>query len=101
MIRRSFFSRRAGNRDCATRHCKWAPPVFLKNHAIRRRCCAPYAAHWPATIESLVSVSLGSRTKIWLMKRILLVDDDHRIALALGTRLRATGYEVLTAPDPA
>ena len=33
------------------------------------------------------------------MKTILLVEDDAKISLALGIRLRHTGYEVVTAPD--
>ena len=33
------------------------------------------------------------------MKTILLVEDDAKITLALGIRLRHTGYEVVTAPD--
>ncbi len=33
------------------------------------------------------------------MKTILVVEDDARIAAALGVRLRAAGYHVLTAPD--
>ena len=33
------------------------------------------------------------------MKKILLVEDDSKITLALGIRLRHTGYEVVTAPD--
>jgi CheY-like chemotaxis protein len=32
-----------------------------------------------------------------IMKRILVVEDDARIASALGIRLEAAGYEVLTA----
>jgi DNA-binding response OmpR family regulator len=31
--------------------------------------------------------------------KILVVEDDKRIALALGVRLRAAGYDVMTAPD--
>lgn len=34
-------------------------------------------------------------------KRILLLEDDSRLAKALGARLRTAGYEVTTAPDPA
>lgn len=33
------------------------------------------------------------------MKRILIVEDDARIATALGVRLEAAGYAVLMAPD--
>ena len=33
------------------------------------------------------------------MKRILIVEDDTRIATALGVRLEAAGYIVLIAPD--
>ena len=33
------------------------------------------------------------------MKTILLVEDDAKISLALGIRLKHTGYEVVTAPD--
>jgi DNA-binding response OmpR family regulator len=33
------------------------------------------------------------------MKTILVVEDDARIAAALGVRLRAAGYQVLTAAD--
>lgn len=33
------------------------------------------------------------------MKKILVVEDDRRIALALTVRLRASGFEVITAPD--
>ena len=33
------------------------------------------------------------------MKRILIVEDDARIATALGVRLEAAGYCVLMAPD--
>jgi DNA-binding response OmpR family regulator len=33
------------------------------------------------------------------MKRILIVEDDTRIATALGVRLEAAGYAVLIAPD--
>src|SRR5947207_11301210 len=33
------------------------------------------------------------------MKRILIVDDDQKIAAALTVRLRAAGYDVLTAFD--
>jgi DNA-binding response OmpR family regulator len=32
-------------------------------------------------------------------KRILLLEDDRRIAAALQTRLHASGYEVFHAPD--
>ena len=35
------------------------------------------------------------------MKRILIVEDDPRVATALAARLRASGYEVAAAPDPA
>src|SRR6266850_6797908 len=31
--------------------------------------------------------------------KILVVEDDKRIALALTVRLRAAGYDVITAPD--
>ena len=33
------------------------------------------------------------------MKTLLLVEDDAKIALALGIRLKASGYGVVTAPD--
>ena len=33
------------------------------------------------------------------MKKILIVEDDLKIALAVGVRLKANGYEVLTAFD--
>jgi DNA-binding NtrC family response regulator len=33
------------------------------------------------------------------MKKILVVDDDKKIVAALEIRLKAAGYEVLTAPD--
>ena len=33
------------------------------------------------------------------MKRILIVEDDTKIAAALAIRLEAAGYSVLTAPD--
>lgn len=33
------------------------------------------------------------------MKKILIIDDDHKIATALEIRLRAAKYEVYTAPD--
>ena len=33
------------------------------------------------------------------MKKILILEDDTRIATALAVRLNAAGYEVLTAPD--
>ena len=33
------------------------------------------------------------------MKKILIVEDDRRIALAVAVRLKANGYEVLTAFD--
>lgn len=36
-----------------------------------------------------------------ISKRILVIEDDHRVALALCTRLRAAGYEANVAPDPA
>lgn len=35
------------------------------------------------------------------MKKILIVEDDFKIATALAIRLRAAGYEALTAVDPA
>lgn len=35
------------------------------------------------------------------MKRILVLEDDPKIATALAVRLEAAGYEVLTAPDGA
>src|SRR5258706_773637 len=35
------------------------------------------------------------------MKKILIVEDDIKIAAALAIRLRASGYEALTAVDPA
>ena len=33
------------------------------------------------------------------MKKILIMEDDNKIAAALAIRLEAAGYEVLTAPD--
>ena len=33
------------------------------------------------------------------MKKILVMEDDRKIATALAIRLEAAGYEVLTAPD--
>lgn len=33
------------------------------------------------------------------MKKILIMEDDTKIAAALAIRLSAAGYEVLTAPD--
>src|SRR5262245_43673991 len=33
------------------------------------------------------------------MKKILIVDDDRKIAAALEIRLRAANYQVITAPD--
>jgi DNA-binding response OmpR family regulator len=33
-------------------------------------------------------------------KNILIVEDDPQISAALATRLRAAGYDVLTAPGP-
>ena len=33
------------------------------------------------------------------MKKILVVEDDRKIALAVAVRLRANGYEVITAFD--
>ena len=33
------------------------------------------------------------------MKKILIIEDDKKIATALGIRLEAAGYAVLTAPD--
>ena len=35
------------------------------------------------------------------MKKVLILEDDARISTALAVRLRAAGYEVLTAVDPA
>src|SRR5712692_1521625 len=35
------------------------------------------------------------------MKRILVMEDDTKIATALAIRLEAAGYEVFTAPDGA
>src|SRR5215475_7552901 len=35
------------------------------------------------------------------MKKILIVDDDRRVAAALEIRLRAANYEVITARDGA
>lgn len=32
-------------------------------------------------------------------KKILIVEDDERVALALQVRLKAEGYQVVTAPD--
>jgi DNA-binding response OmpR family regulator len=34
------------------------------------------------------------------MKRILVVEDDPRVATALTVRLRTAGYDVLAAPGP-
>jgi DNA-binding response OmpR family regulator len=36
---------------------------------------------------------------IAMTHKILVVEDDKRIALALTVRLRAAGYDVITAPD--
>ena len=33
------------------------------------------------------------------MKKVLLVEDDKKVALALGIRLKAMGYDVVTASD--
>src|SRR5437588_110596 len=33
------------------------------------------------------------------MKKIMIMEGDHRIAAALAVRLKAAGYEVLSAPD--
>jgi len=33
------------------------------------------------------------------MKKIMIMEDDSRIAAALSLRLKAAGYKVLTAPD--
>ena len=33
------------------------------------------------------------------MKTLLLIEDDPKISLALGIRLKAAGYAVVTAPD--
>ena len=33
------------------------------------------------------------------MKKILIMEDDKKIASALAIRLEDAGYEVLTAPD--
>src|SRR3954464_5553618 len=33
------------------------------------------------------------------MKKILLMEDDTKIAAALAIRLHAAGYDVMTAPD--
>ena len=33
------------------------------------------------------------------MKKVLMVEDDPKIALAFGVRLKALGYEVVTARD--
>jgi DNA-binding response OmpR family regulator len=33
------------------------------------------------------------------MKKILIVEDDKKIAMALGVRLRANGYDTVTAHD--
>jgi DNA-binding response OmpR family regulator len=33
------------------------------------------------------------------MKKILIVEDDEKLALAMGTRLKANGYQVLVAHD--
>jgi len=35
------------------------------------------------------------------MKKILVLEDDPKIATALAVRLEAAGYEVMTAPDGA
>jgi DNA-binding response OmpR family regulator len=34
------------------------------------------------------------------MKKILVIEDDCRVAAALTARLRTAGYEVFSAPDP-
>jgi DNA-binding response OmpR family regulator len=34
-----------------------------------------------------------------MMRKILVVEDDKHIALALTVRLQAAGYDVITAPD--
>lgn len=34
-----------------------------------------------------------------MTKTLLLIEDDSKIALALGIRLKAAGYTVVTAPD--
>lgn len=33
------------------------------------------------------------------MKTVLMVEDDHKVSLALGIRLKSMGYEVETASD--
>ena len=33
------------------------------------------------------------------MKRVLLIEDDKQITLALGVRLKSMGYDVVSAPD--
>jgi DNA-binding response OmpR family regulator len=33
------------------------------------------------------------------MKKVLVIEDDKKIAAALGIRLEAAGYHVMTAPD--
>src|SRR6266849_2692049 len=33
------------------------------------------------------------------MKKIMIMEDDHRIATALAVRLKAAGYQTLAAPD--
>jgi len=33
------------------------------------------------------------------MKKIMIMEDDHRIASALALRLKSAGYEALIAPD--
>ena len=34
-----------------------------------------------------------------MTKKILIIEDDKKIALALAVRLRAAGYDVIAAPD--
>jgi DNA-binding response OmpR family regulator len=47
------------------------------------------------TLLSALKVSVKNTT----MKKIMLMEDDPRIASALTIRLEAAGYDVLTAPD--
>ena len=42
---------------------------------------------------------LPHQAKKSIMKKILIMEDDRKIAAALAIRLEAAGYEVLTAPD--
>src|ERR1044071_6518544 len=51
---------------------------------------------WPlsASFDRNKTTSTSKR-----MKKILILEDDNRIATALAIRLEAAGYQVLTAPD--